>query len=270
MDISTLRSGKLTIDYPAEHVVRVTLDDPDNRNAIDPVLHDDLARIFPMIDREPDIRAAILTGRGKAFCGGGAVSKTKGPEEPAQVTFARQYADVLHLINSLVNMRTPLVSAINGAAVGAGLSLALLADISIAAEDAKLFEGHLQNGLIAGDHAVLVWPLLCGMAKTKYHVMLGDPITGREAADCNLISLAVPLEELEARSIAVASRLAATAPMALRMTKHTLNHWYRQAMPTFELSTALELAMLRSPEVSEAIGARIEKREAKFPDPSPF
>jgi len=268
MDISSLVSGKLAIDYPAERVVRITLDDPDKRNAIDPVLHDDLARIFPLIDADPDIGAAIITGRGKAFCAGGALSDLK-PEDP-HVAFAGQYDDVLRLINNLIDMRTPLVSAINGAAVGAGLSLALLADISIAVDDALLIEGHLQNGLVAGDHAALIWPLLCGLAKTKYHVLLGEPLTGKAAADCNLVSLSVPREELEERSIAIAARLAGMAPTALRMTKHVLNHWLRQAMPTFELSAALELALLGSAECKEAFSARVQKRPGVFTGPRPF
>jgi enoyl-CoA hydratase len=269
MDLSSLVSGKLSIDYPAPFVVRVTLDDPDKRNAIDEVLHEDLAHIWPLIDKDPAIRAAIITGRGKAFCGGGTVSDAAQAED-APTAFARQYDSVLRLVRNMVDMRTPLVAAINGPAVGAGLALALLSDISIAAEDARLNEGHLQNGLVAGDHAALIWPLLCGLAKTKYHVLLGEPMTGREAAACNLISLAVPKEELEAKSIATATRLAQMAPTAMRMTKHVLNHWLRQAMPVFELSAALELAMLQGAESAEAVGARMQKRTPAFKEPSRF
>jgi enoyl-CoA hydratase len=265
MDLSALTSGKLAIDYPAEHVVRVTLDDPDNLNAIGFALHEDLNRIWPMIDREPSIRAAIITGRGRAFCAGGALSDA--PAGDPHLAYVRGYEGVLSLTNSLVNMRKPLVSAINGPAVGAGLALALLADVSIAAEDAKLIEGHLKNGLIAGDHAALIWPLLCGLARTKYHVMLGEPISGREAAECNLVSQAVPREALEARSVEVAARLAQTAPVALRMTKHVLNYWLRNAMPVFELSASLELALLTGPEAVEAAAARAERRAPVFDAP---
>ena len=268
MTLSSLASGKLSIDYPAEHVVRVTLDNPDKRNAIDEVMHDDLARLWPLIDADPAIRAAIITGRGTAFCAGGALSESQ-PDD-AHVAFARRYDSVLALVSSLVNMRTPLVAAINGPAVGAGLSLALLADISVAVDDALLIEGHLQNGLVAGDHAALVWPLLCGLAKTKYHVMLGEPITGKQAAECNLVSLSVPRDELPQRSIAIASRLAQMAPTAMRMTKHVLNHWLRMTMPTFELSAALELAMLGSAESVEAFSARVQKRTPGFEKPRSF
>jgi len=162
------------------------------------------------------------------------------------------------------------VAAINGPAVGAGLSLALLADISVAVDDVLLIEGHLQNGLVAGDHAALVWPLLCGLAKTKYHVMLGEPITGKQAAECNLVSLCVPRGELQERSIAIASRLAQMAPTAMRMTKHVLYHWLRMSMPTFELSAALELAMLGSAESVEAFDARVQKRPPNFGKPRSF
>lgn len=268
MDTSSLVSGKLSIDYPAERVMRVTLDDPARRNAIGPDLHDDLARLWPLIDRDPEIRAAIITGRGDAFCAGGAVLDVQTDDPQNQ--FAGQYASVLELVSALVNMRKPLVSAINGPAVGAGLSLALLADISIAVNEAPLIEGHLQYGLVAGDHAALIWPLLCGLAKTKYHVMLGEPISGRQAADCNLVSLAVPRAELEKKSIEVASRLAQMAPTPMHMTKHVLNHWLRQAMPVFELSASLELATLYSAEAAEAFTAGVQKRPPVFKDSGRF
>lgn len=261
IDVSQFTSGRLSFDYPAEYVLRITLDDPDNLNTIDDVLHEDLVRLWPMIDQLPDIRAAIVTGRGRAFCAGGAPSIR---EEDRFVTFGRLYDSVLAFINNLVYPRTPTVAAINGPAVGVGLAMALLADISIAAEDAKLVEGHLQNGWIAGDHAVLIWPLLCGLAKTKYHVMLGEPLTGKQAAECNLVALAVPRDEVEARSIEAAMRLANLAPAAMRMTKHVLNYWLRNAMPAFELSASLELAMAGSPENIEAYTARVNKRRPQF------
>ena len=120
------------------------------------------------------------------------------------------------MVYNLINCSKPVVSAINGAAVGAGLVVAILADISIAAKSARLIDGHTKLGVAAGDHAAIVWPLLCGMAKAKYYLLLCDTITGEEAERIGLVSLAVPDEELQARALDIAKRLAEGAPNAIR------------------------------------------------------
>jgi enoyl-CoA hydratase len=149
--------------------------------------------------------------------------------------------------------------------VGAGLVLAILADISIAANAAKLIDGHTKLGVAAGDHAAIIWPLLCGMAKAKYYLLLCESVTGEEAERIGLVSLAVPGEELQARALEVAVRLAEGAPNAIRWTKYALNNWLRAAGPIFDASLGMEFLGFSGPELPEGAAALREKRPPRFP-----
>src|SRR5262249_48971748 len=142
-------------------------------------------------------------------------------------TRMRVWKEARDMVYNLINCSKPVVAAINGAAVGAGLALAILADVSIAAASARLIDGHTQLGAAPGDRAQISWPRLCGMAKAKSHLLLCEPVTGEEAERIGLVSLAVPDQELQARAMDVAVRLAEGAPNAIRSTKYALNNWLR-------------------------------------------
>src|SRR5207302_11446085 len=144
------------------------------------------------------------------------------------------------MVYNLINCSKPVVAAINDAAVGAGLALAILADISIAGASARLIDGHTKLGVAAGDHAAIIWPLLCGIAKAKYHLLLCEPVTGVEAERIGLVSLCVPADELEERTLEIARRLASGSQAAIAHTKLTLNSWLRAAGPAFDVSLALQ------------------------------
>ncbi|OLT06595.1 hypothetical protein BJF90_16130 [Pseudonocardia sp. CNS-004] len=144
------------------------------------------------------------------------------------------------LVRSMIACRKPIVSAINGVAVGGGLAIALLADISIASERALLIDGHVRLGLAAGDHAALVWPLAIGMARAKYHLLLGNRITGREAAEIGLVGQCVPHQDLMSTANEIATRLAKGPQFALQGTKAALNDWYLHNMGIFEHSLYVE------------------------------
>jgi enoyl-CoA hydratase len=177
----------------------------------------------------------------------------------------RVWKEARDMVYNVINCSKPIVSAINGAAVGAGLVLAILADISIAASSAKLIDGHTKLGVAAGDHAAIIWPLLCGMAKAKYHLLLCETVTGEEAERIGLVSLAVPGEELQARALDVAVRLAEGAPNAIRWTKYALNNWLRAAGPIFDASLGMEFLGFSGPELPEGVAALREKRPPRFP-----
>jgi enoyl-CoA hydratase len=116
---------------------------------------------------------------------------------------------------------------------------------------------------------VIIWPLLCGMAKAKYHLLLCEPVTGEEAERIGLVSLAVPDEELAERALAVATRLAEGAQSAIRWTKYALNNWLRAAGPHFDTSLALEFMGFSGAELPEGVAALREKRAPRFPPDSP-
>jgi enoyl-CoA hydratase len=168
------------------------------------------------------------------------------------------------MVYGMINCSKPIVSAIRGWTVGAGMACALLADISIAAKDAKLTDGHVKIGLAAGDHAALIWPLLCGLAKAKSYMMLGERLDGAEAERIGLVSLAIDDDQVEARAEEIAQRLAEGSRTAVRWTKYTMNNWLRQAGPIFDASLALEIVGFGGRDATEGVEAFIEKRPAKF------
>jgi enoyl-CoA hydratase len=140
----------------------------------------------------------------------------------------------------------------------------LLADISIAAKSAKIVDGHTRLGVAAGDHAAIVWPLLCGLAKAKYYLLLCDPISGEEAERIGLVSLAVDDVQLLDKAYEVADRLASGSQTAIRWTKYALNNWLRQAGPAFDASLALEFMGFAGPDVREGVASLRERRAPRY------
>lgn len=259
----------LTFDRPADRVLRITMARPDRLNAADQALHRQLAEVWREIDRDPEVSVAVLRGAGRGFSAGGDFALVEEMADDFQVR-ARVWKEARDLVYNIVNCSKPIVSAMHGPAVGAGLVAGLLADISIAAESARIIDGHTRLGVAAGDHAAIVWPLLCGMAKAKYHLLLCEPLSGAEAERIGLVSLCVPDDQLERVSLDVAQRLAAGAPSALRWTKYALNNWLRLAGPTFDASLALEFMGFSGPEVREGLASFREKRAPRFDPQSPL
>ena len=263
------RYQRLKFDAPAERVLRIRMSNPGKLNATDQRMHGELGQIWRDIDADPDVSAVILTGEGDAFSAGGEMEMIDGIIEDFQIR-VQNWKEARDLVYNLINCSKPVVSAIRGPAVGAGLVCGLLADISIASKKARIIDGHTKLGVAAGDHAAIVWPLLCGLAKAKYYLLLCDPLTGEEAERIGLISMAVDDEALDETALRTASRLASMAPSAIRWTKYSLNNWLRQAGPTFDASLALEFLGFTGPEAKEGVAAFREKRKPQFPTHSPL
>jgi enoyl-CoA hydratase len=177
------------------------------------------------------------------------------------------FREARELVYGVIDCSKPIVSAIHGPAVGAGLAVALLADVSIAARSARIIDGHTRLGVVAGDHAAIIWPLLCGFAKAKYYLLLCEPISGEEAERIGLVSMCVEDEELEAASLRVAGKLARGSKTAIRWTKHALNNWLRVAGPVFETSLAMEFLGFTGPDVAEGVSSLRAKRGPRFQGP---
>lgn len=253
----------LRFDRPSERVLRITIDRPEKLNSLPWEAHGELTRVWLDVDRDPETNVAIIRGAGKAFCAGGDFSMV----ERLTNDYARQteaLREFRELCYNIVNCSKPIVSAIHGAAVGAGLAAALMADVSIAAQSARLIDGHTRLGLAAGDHAAMIWPLLCGMAKAKYHVLTCEPVMGEEAERIGLVSLCVPDDALTAKSEEVAARLATGAQRPIRWSKYAMNNWLRMAGPIFDNSAALEILSFNGPEVREGLASLKEKRAPNF------
>lgn len=225
--------------------------------------HRELTRIWRDVNDDDSVRVAVLRGDGMGFSGGGDLGLV---EDMARdfATRTRVWKEARDLVYNLINCDKPIVSAMHGPAVGAGLVAGLLADISIAALDAKIVDGHTRLGVAAGDHAAVVWPLLCGMAKAKYYLLTCEPISGLEAERIGLVSLAVPLDELLPRAYAVADKLALGSQTAIRWTKYALNNWLRTAGPAFDASLALEFMGFAGPDVAEGVASLKERRAPRF------
>src|SRR5438105_11665464 len=254
----------LTFERKPHGVVLITIDRPDVLNATNDRLHWELTQIWRTLETDDGARVAVVTGRGRAFSAGGDLdmvdANARDPKRLARVL--REATDIVY---NMINCDKPIISAINGVAVGAGLVVALLADISIMAETARFTDGHTKLGVVAGDHAAILWPLLCGMAKAKYYLLTSEFIDGREAERIGLVSLCVPAEHVLPRALDVADRLARGAQQAIRWTKRSLNNWLRQAGPIFDQSIALEMLTFMSEDVREGLAAIREKRPPAFP-----
>lgn len=254
---------KLSFDYPADRVLRITFDRPETYNSVDAETHTQMTDIWIDIDRDQDINAVIVTGRGKAFSAGGDFSLIEGITGNFD-TVMKTWKEAKDLVYNIINCNKIVVSAINGPAAGAGLVVGILADISIAGKRAKIVDGHPRLGVAAGDCAAIIWPLLCGMAKAKYYLLTCKPITGEEADRIGMVSMCVEDDELEQVSIDTAAQMATGSQSALRWTKYSLNNWLRQAGPIFDASTALEMLGFMGDDVKEGVLSHREKRVPNF------
>jgi enoyl-CoA hydratase len=256
------RFTALKFERPAPGVLRLVLDAP-NLNAVDPRMHGELADIWPVIDRDEETRAVLVQGAGKAFSAGGTFDSIERmtEEHAVRVRVMREARDMVY---GVLNCSKPVISAIHGPAVGAGLVIGMMADISVVGRTAKIVDGHTRLGVAAGDHAAICWPLLCGMAKAKYYLLTCESLSGEEAERIGLVSKCVEDDQVQAEGLRLATSLAAGATSAISWTKRSLNHWYRSASPIFEASLGLEFLGFGGPEVLEGVASHQEKRRPDF------
>lgn len=254
---------RLKLDRPADGVLRVTISAPGRLNAVDSTGHRELAEIWRDADRDDSVRAVLVRGEGEAFSAGGDLAMIEEMTRDHDMRM-RVFTEARDIVYNVINCAKPVVSAIQGPAVGAGLAVALLADISVAGRTARIIDGHTRLGVAAGDHAAIVWPLLCGMAKAKYHLLLCEPVTGEQAERMGLVSLCVDDDAVHETAMDVAVRLAAGSQEAIRLTKYALNNWLRLAGPAFDASLAMEFLGFTGPDVAEGVRAVREKRPPRF------
>jgi enoyl-CoA hydratase len=249
-------------------VLQIVLDAP-GLNSVSPQMHRDLADVWPAIERDESVRAVLVRGQGKAFSSGGSFDSLEAMINDYS-TRMRVMREARDLVLNMVAFTKPVISAIVGPAVGAGLVVAVLADISVAGRSAKIVDGHTRLGVAAGDHAAICWPLLAGMAKAKYYLLTCEPLLGEEAERIGMVSKCVDDADVVTEATRIATNLAAGAQTAIRWTKYSLNQWYRSVAPAFEASLGLEFIGFGGPEVREGLAAHREKRAPRFADiPAP-
>lgn len=246
------------------NILWCTLNRPEKFNAANRRLHTEFVELWKTIDADPTANVAVITGAGRAFSAGGDFALVEAMHNDYD-EIIRVLDEARDLVYNILHCNTPTITAINGAAVGAGLVIALLADISIAAESARLADGHVRMGVAAGDHAAIIWPLLVGMAKAKYYLMTSDFVDGRKAEQMGLVSLCVPDDELLDKAMSVAADLATGPKHAIKFTKRALNQWLLQAGPIFDHSLALEMLNFFSDDVMAGVEGLKNKKKPTFP-----
>lgn len=250
-------------------ILEIVLDNPGTLNSVDAVRHYELAYVWRDIDSDTSVSVVLVRGEGDAFSAGGDFGMIENilANSGARLQAWKEARD---LVYNLINCSKPVVSAIKGPAVGAGLAVAVLSDISVAGRTARLIDGHVRLGVAAGDHAALVWPLMMGMAKAKYHLLLNETLSGEEAERLGLVSLCVDDDAVYETALTVARRLAAGSPVGIRMTKYALNNWFRMAGPIYDASTALEFLGFVSDDAAEGLSAIKDKRSPQFEQRNPL
>lgn len=250
----------LTIEIE-DRVALVRLNRPEKRNAVDFALHEGLEKIWRPLGTDPDVGAIVLTGAGRGFCAGGDMLGFY-PEDPGPF---EQVRGPQRLVQEMVSCEAPVIAAVNGVAAGLGATIALLSDIIYIADDARIGDTHVNMGLVAGDGGAAIWPLLVGLHRAKEMLMGGELVSGPDAAAMGLVNHCVPADELLARALAHARRLADGPPVAIRWTKRTLNQHLRQSLNlTLDAGLALEMLSVETEDAREAGRAFGEKRKPTF------
>ncbi len=245
-------------------VLVVTIDNPNSElNAVNEVLHSELAELFRDLKREDRARAVLLTGSKKAFSAGGDYSWFPTLNTVERLEHLRR--DARQLIWDLLDVELPIVAAINGPAVGLGASVALLCDLIVMADHAVIADPHVRVGIVAGDGGTAIWPLLVGPALAKQFLLTGDAVSAPDALRMGLVNEVVSGSELAERGLYWARRLAAGAPLAVKYTKLAVNAQVKRALlDSFDLATSLELVTFLSADHQEALAALAQKRAPVF------
>lgn len=245
-------------------VLYATFNRPDSMNAVDEEMEGDLARLFPDVAADRETNVLVLSGAGRAFSAGGNIEHMQVVIDKPELFF-NSMASAKSLIHSILDCPKPIIAKINGPAIGLGATIALFSDLIIAANHAKIADPHVKVGFVAGDGGSVIWPQLIGYARAKEYLLLGDILTGEEAAKIGLINRAVPAEELDGVVDAYAQRLASGASRAIQWTKLSINIGLKQiATSILDASIAYEALSNGTKDHQEAVNAFREKRNPRF------
>ena len=263
MDYSEYEYLKIEV---ADRVATVTINRPDQRNAVHAALHHEFEQIWLDLAQDRDVNAILLTGAGKAFSvGGDLTSRDKPTKSKGRGGRGIVMADGRRVIENLLDVEQPIVAAINGDALGFAANVALLCDVTVAAETAKLADTHVSIGVVAGDGGAVIWPLLIGPNRAKELLMLGDSLTGADAAKIGLVNYAVPEAEVLPKARELVQRLADGPKWAIRWSKLAVNKWLKQqANLIMDAGLAYEAVTLTAQDHKEALQALRENREPNY------
>lgn len=244
-----------------DRVLTVTIDGLGPVNAVNAVLHEELARVFIDLQKDEDSDLIILTGEGKAFCAGGDMDWFDDMiANPGK--FRAIAPEGKRIVSTLLELEKPLICRLNGAAAGLGATIALLSDVIIASDKAVIGDPHVKVGLVAGDGGAVIWPQLVGFAKAKELLMTGDMLSATEAQEMGLINYAVAHESLDDKVQEMVSKIMANPKWAVRWTKTAVNLTLREiAVKVMDAAIAYEVLSNSMADRAEAVAAFKERRK---------
>jgi enoyl-CoA hydratase len=248
----------IRIERRENGVVLATLNRPDKRNAVDDAMHHELAQLPRDADADPEVRVLLITGTGRAFCAGGDFA---GGLHPGP----KMWMEARRIVDGLLDCQKPILTAVNGYAMGLGSTVALLGDVVFAARSATFADTHVRMGIAAGDGGQVIWPLLMGVNRAKYYLMTGDRIPAEEAERLGLVNFVVDDDALMDRALDLADRLAAGPSLAISASKVAVNQYMKMVSNVvLPLSLKLEEGTMATEDFREAVLAFAEKREPKY------
>lgn len=254
--MSTGKYDHLDVEKLGSGVAVVTLNRPEILNAINWPMHAALERVFLDLDEDPDVKAIVLTGAGRGFCSGGDQKTLDAGPIPSPTRGGR------HLVRNILEVESPIIAAVNGAAVGLGATLALFCDMIFAQPSARFADTHVTAGVVAGDGGAVIWPLLIGPARAKHYLMTGAFVSAEEALAMGLINKVVPEGTVKQEAIKYAELLASGPREAIIWTKYSVNKILKEYVNLIlDTSIALEEITFKSPHRKEAVAAFLEKRK---------
>ncbi len=259
--------SSILIDKRPNGVVVATLNRPDRLNAVIPSMHHEILSLARDIDEDPAVKVLVITGAGRAFCAGGDAMEF----DPGDMEVERDrspgaaWREGRRLVDDFLDCETPIITAVNGPAIGMGSTIALLGDIVIAGRSARIGDTHVRLAMGAGDGGQVLWPLLMGINRAKYYMMTGDILSADEAERLGLVNFVVDDDQLMKTALDLADRLAAGPGVAISASKMGINKFQKFVSNlVLPLTIALEAGSLRSEDAAEAFKAFQEKRKPKF------
>lgn len=251
-DIAVERHGRIVV---------LKLNRPESLNAMTDSLHRQLAGVFREVADDEGADVVVITGEGRAFSAGGDLDWiTTQPREE----FQQSFREGRRIIADLLDVPQPVIAAVNGHAIGLGATIALFCDFVYVSERAKLGDPHVVLGLVPGDGASVIWPVVAGSVKAKRHLLTGDPVDGVEAAAAGMVTEALPAEEVMGAAEAMAERLLSLPQTALRGTKLAVNAPLRQALGgLLDVSLTAERISRESDDHRAALDAYVDKLKTK-------
>lgn len=261
MSLQQENYSTLLIEKRDNGVAIVTLNRPDRLNAVNGAMHHELARFTRDAEADRDVRVVLLAAAGRAFCAGGDFGGDSGDSGAGGLSLeeARQ------IVDHILELQKPIISAVQGYAMGLGATISLLCDVVVAGHSTVFADTHVKMGIGAGDGGQVIWPLLMGVNRAKWFLMTGERLTGEALMEMGLVNFLVEDDKIMEKALACADQLAAGPAAAISASKVPINNYIRaissQILP---LSLALEGQSMRSADAKEAQRAFVEKREPQF------